>query len=522
MGGLIAEKLKESLSSVLPVCAVVLALHFTLAPLDLWTLLMFLAGSLMLVVGMSLFTMGADMAIGPMGEIIGSELTRTRKLALIIISCFLLGMVITIAEPDLQVLTRQVPAVPDMVLVLAVATGVGMFLVLALLRILFQLSLSLLFIISYAAVFVVAAFTAPDFLAVGFDAGGVTTGPITVPFILALSAGISAVRGSKHIEQDSFGMCGLCSVGPALTVLIMGMFYDSSDSGYAYASPGHISSLGGALSATGLGLLSSLLEVLAVLLPVVLIFMLLQLVKRQLSRGRLLRIAFGLIYTLAGLTVFLTGVNLGYLPVGKYIGAHLAASEYSWTLIPLGALIGLFVIYAEPAVHVLNKQVEELTNGAITRRMMMAGISLGVSAGMALSVLRVMNGISIWYVMLPGYAIALTLTRFTPQLFSAIAFDSGGVASGTMTAAFLLPFTVGICETAGGNIMTEAFGIIGVVAMMPLISMQLLGLVYNIRLKRNAARLPTGGADAQPAAADAAPAAATADTYALKSERGEN
>lgn len=490
MGQMILDKLKESAQSVLPVSGIVLLLHFTVSPLPFWTLMMFFAGVLLLVFGMSLFTMGADMAIGPIGETIGSELTKTRKLPLIIVACFLLGVVVTVAEPDLQVLTRQVPAVPDMVLVIAVAVGVGLFLVLALLRILLQLPLSWMFIISYAVVFLVAAFTAPDFLAVGFDAGGVTTGPITVPFILALGAGISAVRGSKNAEQDSFGMCALCSIGPVITVLVMGVFFDASESGYAYDAPAVVSSFGGLTRTYAGELASSFVEVLTVLMPVILIFALFQLIKRKLPRVQLVRIGVGLLYTLVGLTIFLTGVNLGFLPVGTYIGKYIASSTYQWALIPLSLVLGFFVVYAEPAVHVLNKQVEEITGGVLTRRLMMIGISVGVSLALMLSVIRVLSGISIWYFLLPGYVTALALTFFTPKIFTAIAFDSGGVASGTMTAAFLLPFTVGICEAVGGNIMTDAFGIVAMVAMMPLISMQVLGVFYSIRTARRQKEAP--------------------------------
>lgn len=483
----ILEKLKESAQSVLPVSGIVLGLHLTIAPLPFWTFIMFLVGTLMLIIGIALFTMGAELSISPMGETIGSSLTETRKLPLILISFFCLGIVVTVAEPDLQVLARQVPAVPDLVLILSVAVGVGIFLVLALLRILFQFSLARMFIILYGITFAVAAFTAPDFLAVGFDAGGVTTGPITVPFILALGAGISAVYGSKNAEQDSFGLCAICSIGPVLTVLFMGMLYDATESGYAYEPPSVIESLGGMLNAYARELITSFREILLILLPIALIFALFQLIKRHLSKGRLMRIGVGLIYTLLGLTVFMSGVNLGYLPVGTHLGKSIALSDYSWVLVPLSALIGFFVVYAEPAVHVLNKQVEEITNGAIGRRMMMIGISIGVSAGLVLSVIRVLWGFTIWYLLLPGYLMALILTFFTPKIFTAIAFDSGGVASGTMTAAFLLPFAAGICEAVGGNIMTDAFGIIGMVALMPLISMQVLGVFYNLKLKRNKA-----------------------------------
>lgn len=481
----VLKQIKEAAQSILPISIIVCVLHFTLTPFDTWTFGAFLVGTVFLILGMGLFSLGADMAIGPMGEAIGSELTKSRKLPIIIIFGFLLGVVVTIAEPDLQVLARQVPSVPDTVLILAVAAGVGLFLVIALLRILFQVSLSTIFIISYGLVFAVAAFTSPDFLPVGFDAGGVTTGPITVPFILALAAGISAVRGSKNAEQDSFGVCALCSIGPILAVLIMGIFFDASETGYAYEPIVAITSFGSMMSAYAKELMNSAKEVLVVLLPVVIIFSMLQLARRRLPRVQLVRIGVGLIYTLVGLSIFLTGVNLGFLPVGNYIGKHLAQASYWWVLIPLSAFIGFFVVFAEPAVHVLNKQVEDITGGAITARMMMIGVSTGVSIALVLSVVRILFQISIWYFLLPGYTIALILTFFTPKIFTAIAFDSGGVASGTMTAALLLPFAVGICEAVGGNIMTDAFGIVGMVAMMPLISMQIMGVAYNMQLKRS-------------------------------------
>lgn len=480
---------------VLPISAIVCLMHLLLTPLPKWTFVSFLFGSLLLTLGMGLFTAGADMAIEPMGEAIGSALTKSRKLLLIIPFGFLLGVVVTIAEPDLQVLARQVPSVPDAVLVAAAAAGVGLFLVLSLLRILLRFSLPLTFAVSYALVFLLAAFAAPNFLAVGFDAGGVTTGPITVPFILALGAGISAVRGSKHAEQDSFGMCALCSVGPVLAVLLLERFFDASGVGYAYEPPGAIASVRELLGAYGGELLSALTEAAIVLLPVVAIFAMLQIVGRRLPRGQLTRIAVGLGYTLVGLTVFLAGVNLGFLPVGTHIGRALALSKHRWALFPFSAVIGFFVVYAEPAVQILNKQVEDITGGAISSRIMMTGISLGVAIALVLSVVRILYNLSIWAFLLPGYALALALTAFAPRIFTAIAFDSGGVSAGTMTAAFLLPFAVGVCEAVGGNVTTDAFGVVALVAMMPLISMQLLGVAYQMRLKRVRAREAAGALD---------------------------
>jgi hypothetical protein len=479
------EKLKEAAQSVLPVSAIVLALHFTVSPLPFWSLMLFLTGTLLLIIGMSIFTMGADIAMMPIGEAIGAELTKSKNIWLIVGSAFILGVVVTIAEPDLQVLTKQVPAVPDMVLVSSVAFGVGVFLVLALLRILFQFSLSYMFIVSYVILFIVAALTAPDFLAVGFDSGGVTTGPITVPFILALGAGISAVRGGKSSEEDSFGLCSLCSIGPVLAVLVMGMFFDASGSGFAFEPNASVNNLGELLDSYYLGFILLFQEVLTILLPIVVIFILFQFIRLKLSKTKLIRILIGIVYTLIGLSIFLTGVNIGFMPAGTYIGKELATLPYNWILIPLSAIIGFFVVYAEPAVHVLNKQVEDITSGSISKKMMMTGLSLGTSAALILSVVRILTEISIWYFLLPGYLLALGLTFFTPKIFTAIAFDSGGVAAGTMTAAFLLPFAVGICEAVGGNVMTDAFGIIAMVAMMPLITIQVVGVIYNMKLMHN-------------------------------------
>ncbi len=479
------EKWKEAAQSVLPVSAIVLFLHVTISPLPLWTFILFLVGTVLTILGMSIFTLGAELSMMPIGEAIGSELTKSRKLWLIIAGGFALGLIVTLAEPDLQVLTKQVPAVPDLVLVVTVSVGVGLFLVLALLRILFQFPLSIMFGISYALVFLVAAFTAPDFLAVGFDSGGVTTGPVTVPFILALGAGISAVRGGRNAEEDSFGLCALCSIGPVLAVLIMGMFFDVSASGYAFTTPETVNGWGELVRLYGSGLYSFFREVAAVLLPIVVIFMFFQIVRLKLSKTTLFRILFGILYTLIGLTVFLTGVNLGFMPIGKLIGKTIASMPNNWLLYPLSAVLGFFVVYAEPAVHVLTHQVEEITSGAITRRMMLTGLAIGVSMALLLSVLRLMTGISIWWFLAPGYVVGLLLTIVTPKIFTAIAFDSGGVAAGTMTAAFLLPFAVGICDAVGGNIMTDAFGIVAMVAMMPLITIQIIGILYQWKLKRN-------------------------------------
>ncbi|MDN7013249.1 DUF1538 domain-containing protein [Methanoculleus sp. FWC-SCC3] len=483
MSHVLLEKLKESLRSVLPIFGIVLLLHLTLAPMPPGTLMLFATGAVMLIVGMSAFTLGADVAVMPMGELIGSKLTESRNVRLIILTCFMLGAVLTVAEPDLQVLSRQIAAVPDPIFVTTVAFGVGIFLVLAVLRILFQVRLSYMFVVLYSLVLILATLTGLDYLAVAFDSSGVTVGAITVPFILAMGAGISAVRGEKRSE-DSFGLTAICSIGPILAVLIMGLFFDPAGTGHASESAATVSGTAELASLYAGGLFQFFGEVSLILLPIVVIFGIYQVVRLKLPRTQLIRIGVGIVYILFGLTVFLTGVNIGFVPAGTYLGHALSSLPYNWILVPLGAVIGFFIVAAEPPVQILVNQIDEITHGAISRRIMMLGLSVSVGVALMLVMVRVLTGIEIWLFLLPGYAVALALTLFAPQIFIAIAFDSGGIAAGTMVVAFLLPFTMGVSEALGGNVLTEAFGIIAVVAMVPLITVQVMGLFYRMKVRR--------------------------------------
>jgi intracellular septation protein A len=321
-------------------------------------------------------------------------------------------------------------------------------------------------------------------MGVGFDSGGVTTGPITVPFILALGAGVSAVRAGRRTEEDSFGLCALCSIGPILAVLIMGIFYGPAGTGYAFETPATADSIGELAALYAGGLVGFFKEVSLILLPIVVFFGAFQIVRLRLPRSQLIRIGVGLVYILLGLTIFLTGVYIGFMPAGTYLGHAIASLPNNWILIPLGLVIGFFIVAAEPAVHILNKQIEDITNGAISRRVMMLALSIGVGIALVLAMIRVLTSIDIWYFLLPGYAVALLLTFVVPEIFTAVAFDSGGVAAGTMAAAFLLPFALGATDAVGGPLLLDAFGIIGMVAMMPLITVQVVGLVYQIKMRR--------------------------------------
>lgn len=481
------EKLKESLSAVLPIIGIVLLLCFTIAPIPPGILMTFVVGAVLLIMGMMFFTLGAEIAMTPMGERIGTKMAHTRKVGVVALLCFFLGFIITISEPDLQVLAAQVPAVPNYVLILAVAAGVGIFLVVAMLRMLLGIPLSHMLLCLYPFVFLLAFFVPDDFLAVAFDSGGVTTGPMTVPFIMALGIGFSSVRSDKHAENDSFGLVSLCSIGPILAVLILGMIYHPAGGSY---TPEIITEAEDTVALAKLfasGIPHYMKEIFISLLPIVVFFFVFQLVSLHLQKKLLVKIVIGIAYTYIGLVLFLTGVNVGFMPVGNYLGQVIAGLSYRWIIVPIGMIIGYFIVKAEPAVCVLMEQVEELTSGAISGKSIGTSLSIGVSLSLGLAMVRVLTGISIFWFLIPGYAVALLLTFFVPKIFTAIAFDSGGVASGPMTATFLLPFAIGACQMAGGDIIKDAFGVVAMVAMTPLITIQIMGAVYQYRLRRDAA-----------------------------------
>lgn len=477
------ETTKEALSSVLPITIIVFLISVFISPMPAGTLLLFIFGAALLIVGMGLFTLGVDMALTPLGEDMGIELTKTKKVVLIALVSFAMGAIVTIAEPDLQILAELVPSIPKNMLIWSVACGVGVFLAFAIFRILFRVSLSRMLIVFYAVLILVSFFAPDNFVAVAFDSGGVTTGPITVPFIMAMGVGLASIRGDRESKEDSFGLVALSSIGPILAVLILGICYRPENTAYVSQSVADISTSRDAMLEFAHHLPEYFKEVIAAVWPILAVLAAFQLLTRRYHKQQLARMLIGFVYTFVGLVLFLTGVNVGFIPVGQSLGADLAASQYKWLLIPLGAVIGYFIVAAEPAVHVLKKQVEEVSGGAIPGGAVQTYLSIGVAASLAISMLRVLTGISIYWFLIPGYAIALVLTFFVPKIFTGIAFDSGGVVSGPMTSGFLLPFAIGACLNPD-RIMTDAFGLVAMVAMTPLIAIQLMGITYKNKLKQ--------------------------------------
>lgn len=477
------EKILESLSAVLPITGIVLMLSILLVPIDLGTMVMFLVGAILLVVGMGFFQLGAEMSMTPLGEGIGVQISKARRIPLIFLIGFSMGAIITISEPDLQVLAEQVPSIPNLTLILTVAVGVGIFLAVAIIRILFQINLSTILIVLYAALIGISFLVSRDFLAVAFDSGGVTTGPMTVPFIMAMGVGLASVRGDRNASSDSFGLVALSSVGPILAVLILGMFFNPSETAYTASGVAHVNTTQDVVKEFLFNMPPYVREVLISLVPVVAVFVLFQLFTHRYPRRQVKRVTVGFGYTYIGLVLFLCGVNVGFAPVGSLLGNEIASEAWKWLLVPIGMLIGYYIVKAEPAIQVLNRQVESVTNGSVSARSMNRCMSLGVSASVGLAMMRVLTGLPIHWIVIPGYVIALILSRFVPKMFVGIAFDSGGVASGPMTTTFLLPLSIGACDAIGGNLMTDAFGVVALVALTPLIAIQLMGIVYQYRLK---------------------------------------
>ena len=481
----IRQKFAESLKAVLPVVGIVIVLSFTIAPITSSILLCFLVGAVMVMAGMMFFTLGAEMSMTPMGEKVGARMTQSKNILLIVVLSFLLGVVITISEPDLQVLATQVPSVPNMTLILAVAVGLGIFLVIALLRMLIGVALPPLLTFFYIVVFVLAFLVPENFRAVAFDSGGVTTGPMTVPFIMALGVGIASIRNDHHAADDSFGLVALSSIGPILAVMILGIIYNPNESTYTPPILPEMQDSSELFELFRTGIPTYLIEIAVSLLPIILFFLAAQFLVLRLSKRKLFQIGMGLVYTYIGLVLFLTGANVGFMPAGHYLGQQLASYKYSAVIIPVAMVMGYFIVRAEPAVYVLNRQVEEITDGAISAKAMGIGLSVGVSISLGLAMIRVLTGISILWFLIPGYALALIISFFVPKIYTAIAFDSGGVASGPMTTTFLLPFAMGACLAVGGDIITDAFGVVAMVAMTPLITIQILGLVFKIGASRS-------------------------------------
>ena len=483
----ILNKLKETAVSVLPVMVIVLFLGFTFVPLDKQLLARFVAGGLLLIIGLTIFLLGVDLGIQPMGERCGAELTKKRSLSLLLIVAFIIGFIVTAAEPDIQVFGDQVrgvfPFVNKFSITLVIAAGVGLFIMLGLLRTVLNFSLKWTFFLAYLVLFAVSFLAPESFTGTAFDSGGATTGPMTVPFIMALGLGVSSVRDDN---KNSFGLTGVCSIGPVMAVLVYSIVLKSS---MGTAVEWSLCGGEGAVATVEVEQFARIAghvfrEALISIAPLFALFIIFQIGLLKMTKRQVIRIIIGFIYAFIGLTVFLIGVKGGFSQAGAELGKRLGALAVqnggAWYILLTGTglLLGAIIVCAEPAVWVLSEQVEQISGGTIKRRALLIFLSTGTAIAIGLAMLRAVSGFNLKYILIPGYAIAMLLMLFCPSLFSGIAFDSGGVASGPLTSTFVLSFTLGAASSSGNQ---DSFGVIALVAMMPLIAIQIMGIIFKIK-----------------------------------------
>ena len=481
MPKIIKEKLKEAIESIIPVMIIMLLIGFYLK-FNFITIISILISTLLLIIGVSMFTLGADLSMIEIGKTISSQLLKTKKVSIILLVSFIVGIVITIAEPDLKVLAAQMTAINDWILILSVGLGVGIFLSIAAARIIYQISLKKIISFFYVSLIIMLFLTRKEMIPLAFDSGGVTTGPMSVPFILAMGLGFSNANSRKNSSNDSFGLVSLCSIGPIITVLILGLFINSNMT-YTYNIEPEVTTITTLALSYFKEILPIFKEVLMSLLPILIVFIIFSSINKTKNKKQLIKVMVGLPITLVGLTLFFIGVNIGYLPAAYLIGIKMY-NKAKLLLIPLGMLIGFVIVKAEPAVAVLTEQIEKITEGSIKRSTMNNSIAIGVSLAVGISIFRVITGTSITNFLFIGYIIAIILMRFSPDIFTMVAFDSGGAVTGPMTTTFLLPLVIGICYACNGNVLTDAFGLVALVALSPLITIQILGIIYNNKAKK--------------------------------------
>ena len=477
----VKEKFKEAVSSILPIAIIMFIIGIILG-FNIVTMVSLIISTFLLIIGVTMFTYGADLSMIEIGKIVSSNLIRTKKPIIIAFISFIVGVIITVAEPDLKVLATQMTAIDSKAFIMCVGVGVGLFLALAAIRILFQLSLKAILTIFYGILLIFLCISASEMIPVAFDSGGVTTGPMSVPFILAMGLGFSASRAKHKSKEDSFGLVALCSIGPVLVVLIFGLLMNQ-DMNYTYNISKEITSFSILALNYANHILPTLKEVIMSLLPILALFIIFAFLSKKVKKKKVMQILTGLVITLLGLVLFFVGVNVGYMPIAYLLGIKMVTS-YKVFLVPLGIIIGFVIVKAEPAVSVLTEQIEKMTEGSIKRSVITTTIAIGVGAAVAISITRILTGISIFWFLFIGYLIAILLMIKCPKLFTMVAFDSGGAVSGPMTSSFLLPLMIGICYQVGGNVLTDAFGLVALVALSPLLTIQILGIIYNIKSKK--------------------------------------
>lgn len=485
-------KFKESLLSALPIAVVVvvffLICRYALSP-DAFTspttgkayqindmqMVSFAIAVVMVVIGMALFNLGTDQSMTEIGRIIGGSIIKKNKFFFVIAMTFIIGVLVTIAEPDLSVLSYQIGLNKE-VIVAAIGVGVGLFLVVGVIRVTLHQNLNVMFLAFYGLCFALLYFIDPRFLPICFDSGGVTTGPVTVPFLLGFGLGMAARRGGRNSE-DSFGLTALCSIGPILAVVVISVIMKGTGRSLPDTYIVDIVPSEDIFYDLVSVLQKTLGQVALSVGPILAFFVIYDLIFVRVPAKDLLRIVVGMVITYVGLVLFLTAVEWAFLPIAKAVGLMLGTSEtLRYVAVAIGALFGIFGVLAEPAVHILVAQMEQVSDGRIRKIQVLIMLALGNGIAVSLAVLRCCFRFGLEFYIIPGYILAFILSFLVPKIYSAMAFDSGGVASGPMTSTFVLPFCIGFAFSCEADVYVYGFGLVALVALMPIIIIQLLGL----------------------------------------------
>lgn len=487
----IYSKLKEVLMSVLPIVTIVIILNLTLVPMEEGVMARFLLGSVLIIIGLTIFLFGVELGITPIGVNLGTTLAKSGKLWFLIITGLILGFFISIAEPDLHILADQVDMVTGgllskLLILLVVSIGVAVMLTLGLVRSVQNFPLHTMLTIVYGIILALAVLMSPEFLAISFDSSGATTGALTVPFILGLALGVSKMKkDSKSSENDSFGLVGLASTGAILGIMVMSLIFRVGE----ISGEVDVEVVGSSIVGVFLTKLPIIAKEIAIaLLPILIIYIFFQITSFKMSRSNVRKVLFGILFTFLGLVLFLLGVNGGFMGVGRVVGYELASLDHMGYIIGVAFILGMVTILAEPAVYVLTHQIEDVTSGYVRRNIVMATLSIGVALAVSLSIIRIIvPQVQLWHYLLPGYLISIILAHFAPELFVGIAFDSGGVASGPMTATFILAFAQGAAQAIPhADVMVDGFGLIALVATTPIVALLILGIIFKVKSKKEA------------------------------------
>lgn len=484
----------ETFYSSLPLSVIIVICLF-ISPLNTpIEYLKIIVGYVCVVFGQALFLIGLDTSILPIGRMVGGSFAKYNKLVFVLIFGFVFGLLATVAEPALSVLSFQISSIMSLInstlFIWITGTGIGIGVAIALVRIVKNINIKVLFAILYTLVFILVIFAPYEFIALAFDGSGATTGDVSVPFILVLGLGISTSFSKNKTNDDSLGIIGIASVGPIIAVLAYGIIIKAVNNGVL--PPENIFDMN-TTDSIGLILLGNLGNVALAILPIIIISIPFLLFILKLPKKTFIKLLIGVIPVYIGLLIFLSGIDYGFGFVGQYIGQMFFDStrgeNFKWFLLLVGFVLGAAITTSEPAVQVLGDQIEELTNGHIKKLTISITLAIGIGFASLLSILKILTQVNILYFLVPLYALALFMMIFTPKLFVGLAYDSGGVTGGALTSAFLTPLTLSIAsmvaETSGEklSILTNGFGIISFISVTPLIAIQALGIIYNIRIK---------------------------------------